>query len=129
MLFNLLSPLADDFGLFNLFRYLTFRTGGAVLTALVISFVVGPPLIAWLRAKQGEGDFQQSLSIVEEALRLFPEHAPLLTLEKELNKELNRQLEEERMSASSTSEPKPRARHEQTKQPVPQARPRAYGTF
>ncbi|MEZ5930686.1 MAG: phospho-N-acetylmuramoyl-pentapeptide-transferase [Alphaproteobacteria bacterium] len=55
MLFNLLSPLADDFGLFNLFRYLTFRTGGAVLTALVISFVVGPPLIAWLRSKQGEG--------------------------------------------------------------------------
>ncbi|MGI9508501.1 MAG: phospho-N-acetylmuramoyl-pentapeptide-transferase, partial [Geminicoccaceae bacterium] len=55
MLFNLLSPFADDFGLFNLFRYLTFRTGGAVLTALVISFVVGPPLIRWLRAKQGEG--------------------------------------------------------------------------
>jgi phospho-N-acetylmuramoyl-pentapeptide-transferase len=55
MLFNLLSPFADDFGLFNLFRYLTFRTGGAVLTALVISFVLGPPLIRWLRAKQGEG--------------------------------------------------------------------------
>ena len=42
MLFNLLYPLADQFGLFNLFRYITFRTGGAVLTALVISFVVGP---------------------------------------------------------------------------------------
>ena len=55
MLFNLLSPFADEFGLFNLFRYLTFRTGGAVLTALVISFVVGPPLIRWLRSKQGEG--------------------------------------------------------------------------
>ncbi len=55
MLFNFLSPFADEFGLFNLFRYLTFRTGGAVLTALVISFVVGPPLIRWLRAKQGEG--------------------------------------------------------------------------
>ena len=34
MLFNLLYPLADQFGLFNLFRYITFRTGGAVLTAL-----------------------------------------------------------------------------------------------
>ena len=55
MLFNLLSPLADDFGLFNLFRYLTFRTGGAVLTALVVSFVVGPPLIGWLRSRQGDG--------------------------------------------------------------------------
>jgi phospho-N-acetylmuramoyl-pentapeptide-transferase len=55
MLFNLLFPLADQVGLFNLFRYITFRTGGAVLTALVISFVVGPPLIRWLRERQGEG--------------------------------------------------------------------------
>lgn len=55
MLFNLLSPFADDFGLFNLFRYLTFRTGAAVLTALVVSFVVGPSLIRWLRSRQGEG--------------------------------------------------------------------------
>jgi phospho-N-acetylmuramoyl-pentapeptide-transferase len=55
MLFNLLFPLADEFGLFNLFRYLTFRTGGAVLTALVISFVVGPSLIRWLRLRQGQG--------------------------------------------------------------------------
>ena len=55
MLFNLLYPLADDFALFNLFRYLTFRTGAAVMTALVISFILGPPLIRWLRSKQGKG--------------------------------------------------------------------------
>jgi phospho-N-acetylmuramoyl-pentapeptide-transferase len=55
MLFNLLYPLADQFGLFNLFRYITFRTGGAVLTALVISFVVGPTMIRWLRMRQGRG--------------------------------------------------------------------------
>jgi len=55
MLFNLLYPLADEFGLFNLFRYLTFRTGGAVLTALVISFVTGPTLIRWLKTQQGHG--------------------------------------------------------------------------
>jgi phospho-N-acetylmuramoyl-pentapeptide-transferase len=55
VLFNLLYPLADQFGLFNLFRYITFRTGGAVLTALVISFVVGPSLIRWLRMRQGNG--------------------------------------------------------------------------
>jgi phospho-N-acetylmuramoyl-pentapeptide-transferase len=55
MLFNLLYPLADQFGLFNLFRYITFRTGGAVLTALVISFVVGPALIRWLRIRQRGG--------------------------------------------------------------------------
>ena len=41
MLFNLLPPLADDFIAFNLFRYLTFRSGGAVVTALIISFLTG----------------------------------------------------------------------------------------
>ncbi len=55
MLFNLLAPLADEFAAFNLFRYLTFRTGGAILTALVVSFVLGPRLIVWLKAKQGKG--------------------------------------------------------------------------
>jgi phospho-N-acetylmuramoyl-pentapeptide-transferase len=55
MLFNLLSPLADQVQFFNLFRYLTFRSGGAVVTALLMSFVFGPRLIAWLRSKQGEG--------------------------------------------------------------------------
>ena len=55
MLFNLLYPLAEDFRIFNLFRYLTFRTGAAVMTALINSFIVGPPLIRWLRSKQGRG--------------------------------------------------------------------------
>lgn len=52
MLFNLLFPLADDYQVLNLFRYLTFRTGGAVMTALLISFVLGPTIINWLKAKQ-----------------------------------------------------------------------------
>lgn len=55
MLYNLLVPLADQFPVFNLFRYLTFRTGGAVLTSLVIAFAFGPLVINWLRGKQGEG--------------------------------------------------------------------------
>jgi len=55
MLFNLLAPLADEFGPFNLFRYLTFRTGGAVLTALFVSFLLGPWLIALLKARQTVG--------------------------------------------------------------------------
>ncbi len=55
MLFNLLTPLSDEFLVFNLFRYLTFRSGGAVLTALIISFVLGPRIIAWLRRVQKEG--------------------------------------------------------------------------
>ncbi|MBX3455785.1 phospho-N-acetylmuramoyl-pentapeptide-transferase [Ferrovibrio sp.] len=55
MLYHLLYPLADDFSVFNLFRYITFRTGGAIITAMVLSFVIGQPLIDWLRAKQGKG--------------------------------------------------------------------------
>ncbi|TQV70835.1 phospho-N-acetylmuramoyl-pentapeptide-transferase [Denitrobaculum tricleocarpae] len=55
MLFNFLVPLSDDFFVFNLFRYLTFRSGGAVITALVISFILGPRIISWLKSKQGEG--------------------------------------------------------------------------
>ncbi|MCZ4279296.1 phospho-N-acetylmuramoyl-pentapeptide-transferase [Kiloniella laminariae] len=55
MLFELLFPLADDFKIFNLFRYITFRSGGAVLTALLISFIFGPMIIRWLKSKQGEG--------------------------------------------------------------------------
>ena len=55
MLFHLLFPLADQFGPFNLFRYLTFRSGGAMVTALLISFLTGPRVIAWLKSKQAEG--------------------------------------------------------------------------
>ena len=55
MLIHLLFPLADQFSPFNLFRYLTFRSGGAMVTALFISFAMGPRVIAWLRSKQAEG--------------------------------------------------------------------------
>lgn len=55
MLYNLLYPLAHDIGIFNLFKYLSFRSGGAVLTSLVMSFLLGPRIIRWLKAKQREG--------------------------------------------------------------------------
>lgn len=55
MLYLLLAPFADDFIVFNLFRYLTFRTGGAILTALFLSFLLGPWLIGWLKVRQGKG--------------------------------------------------------------------------
>ena len=55
MLYNLLYPLAGEFQIFNLFRYLTFRTGGATMTALLICFCIGPWMIGWLRSKQGKG--------------------------------------------------------------------------
>ena len=55
MLFNLLAPLSEEFILFNLFRFLTFRSGGAVMTGLLVSFLLGPPVIKWLRKKQPTG--------------------------------------------------------------------------
>jgi len=55
MLYPLFFPLADQFQAFNLFRYITFRSGGAAVTALLISFLCGPHIIAWLRSKQANG--------------------------------------------------------------------------
>ena len=55
MLYHLLVPLADDVSLFNVFRYLTFRTAGAVVTALFLAFILGPRVIRWLRSKQPGG--------------------------------------------------------------------------
>ena len=55
MLYHILVPLAEDISVFNVFRYITFRSGAAVMTALLISFLLGPRIIAWLRARQREG--------------------------------------------------------------------------
>jgi phospho-N-acetylmuramoyl-pentapeptide-transferase len=55
MLYNLLHPLAGDFAFLNLFRYLTFRTGGAVMTALIVCFLFGGPVIRWLKTRQRNG--------------------------------------------------------------------------
>jgi phospho-N-acetylmuramoyl-pentapeptide-transferase len=55
MLYNLFRPLADQALVFNLFRYLTFRSGAACITALILSLLFGPMLIRWLKSKQGAG--------------------------------------------------------------------------
>ena len=55
MLYNLLHPLAGDIGFLNVFRYLTFRTGAAVMTALLVCFLFGGPVIRWLKARQKNG--------------------------------------------------------------------------
>ena len=51
----LLTALSDGGDFFNLFRYITFRAGGAFFTALVFGFIFGRPLINVLRRKQGKG--------------------------------------------------------------------------
>jgi phospho-N-acetylmuramoyl-pentapeptide-transferase len=40
---------------FNLFRYISFRAGGATATALLIGLLIGPKFIGWLRVRQGKG--------------------------------------------------------------------------
>lgn len=54
-MFYWLTALSDGGDVFNLFRYITFRAGGAFLTALVFGFIFGRPLINVLRRKQGKG--------------------------------------------------------------------------
>ncbi len=41
--------------LFNIFKYITFRAGAAMITALLVSFFLGGPIIRWLQGWQGEG--------------------------------------------------------------------------
>ncbi|MDA0781610.1 MAG: phospho-N-acetylmuramoyl-pentapeptide-transferase [Rickettsiales bacterium] len=55
MLYNLLMPLVEDYTFLNVFRYITFRSGGAIFTSLLIGFIFGPSIIRWLKNKQNEG--------------------------------------------------------------------------
>jgi phospho-N-acetylmuramoyl-pentapeptide-transferase len=50
-----LSSLAGELSVFNIFRYITFRTGGALITALLFVFLFGPAIIRSLRIRQGKG--------------------------------------------------------------------------
>lgn len=52
---HFLEQFADTFVVFNVFRYLTFRTAGAVITALFFVFLFGPSIISRLRVRQGHG--------------------------------------------------------------------------
>lgn len=49
MLYQLLPQYSDVHIVFNLFRYITFRAAGAVVTSLLLAFLLGPPTIGWLR--------------------------------------------------------------------------------
>ncbi|MCM2471994.1 phospho-N-acetylmuramoyl-pentapeptide-transferase [Rhizobium sp. CG5] len=50
-----LVELADNLQFFNLFRYITFRTGAALFTSALIVFLFGPRMISSLRVRQGKG--------------------------------------------------------------------------
>ena len=50
-----LSNFSENLSVLNVFRYQTFRTGGALLTAFFLTLWLGPMLIRWLKSKEGEG--------------------------------------------------------------------------
>ena len=50
MLYNLLYPLSADYSVLNIFKYITFRSAWALVTALAVSILVGPYFIRWLQA-------------------------------------------------------------------------------
>ncbi len=54
MLYELVN-LSDQIGILNVFKYITFRTGGAIFTALLFVMLFGPGIIDLLRVKQGKG--------------------------------------------------------------------------
>ena len=55
MLYHLFTSLTDELGALNVFRYVTFRTGGAIMTSLLLFLIFGRPVIDWLRVKQKKG--------------------------------------------------------------------------
>jgi phospho-N-acetylmuramoyl-pentapeptide-transferase len=54
-MFYWLAGYADELSVFNVFRYITFRTGAALVTALLVVFFFGPRAIRSLRVRQGKG--------------------------------------------------------------------------
>jgi phospho-N-acetylmuramoyl-pentapeptide-transferase len=52
---SFLAGFADEASVFNVFRYITFRTGGALITSAMLVFLFGPIIIKSLRVRQGKG--------------------------------------------------------------------------
>lgn len=54
-MFSLLADLKEIWIGFNLFNYVSFRTGGAIVTSFLLSLAMGPLMIRWLKSLQGTG--------------------------------------------------------------------------
>ncbi|MDQ6953673.1 MAG: phospho-N-acetylmuramoyl-pentapeptide-transferase [Mariprofundaceae bacterium] len=55
VLYSVLLPFVDQYSFLNIFQYITFRTFGALMTALVIAWMVGEPFIRWMQGLQRQG--------------------------------------------------------------------------
>ena len=59
MLFHILTSFIDQYSFFNVFKYLTFRTGLSVITSLIVVFIIGGPLIKIFSDKMITGPIRQ----------------------------------------------------------------------
>ncbi len=80
MLYRLLYPLHESFGAFNVFRYITFRTALAIVTAMLVSFLLGPWLIRRLREFQIGQEIREDGPASHHAKRGTPTMGGLLIL-------------------------------------------------
>jgi phospho-N-acetylmuramoyl-pentapeptide-transferase len=55
MLYNLLAPYKNNLHLANLFTYISFRSGLAILVSMSVCFLIGPKIIAYLRSVNKNG--------------------------------------------------------------------------
>ncbi len=80
MLYHLLYPLAEKFFAFNVFRYITFRSVGAAVTAFLLSLLLGGWVIAKLRASQMREKIREDVLIQHHAKQGTPTMGGLLVL-------------------------------------------------
>jgi len=59
MLFHFFTSLIDQYSFFNVFKYLTVRTGLSVVTSLIVVFIIGAPLIKIFSEKMITGPIRQ----------------------------------------------------------------------
>jgi phospho-N-acetylmuramoyl-pentapeptide-transferase len=80
MFYHLLYPLHSSFKVFNVFRYITFRTAMAILTAMIVSFILGPWLIRRLRHFQIGQEIREEGPASHQSKRGTPTMGGLLIL-------------------------------------------------
>jgi phospho-N-acetylmuramoyl-pentapeptide-transferase len=80
MFYHLLYPLHTVFRAFNVFRYITFRTAMAILTAMIVSFILGPWLIRRLRQFQIGQEIREEGPASHQSKRGTPTMGGLLIL-------------------------------------------------
>ncbi len=80
MLYHLLYPLSQHLSILNVFRYITFRTAYATVTALVLAFALGPPVIRYLRKHAIQDEVREDVPATHVGKRGTPSMGGILIL-------------------------------------------------